>query len=237
MLELDQVTLLTQLMRDVPLSAERLMQPPSPVHPSVQARWNAAGPTVLLPDPVPSERRLEDGLQQRRSVQNYRPVPLTLGQVHTLLIAAHALDLHHWPEESEAGASLQFIVAARCVAGLATGIYLYAPDQPGLIPVGSPTEEDPIQALVLQRVFASAPMVLVVVGNLAAAVGRHQSHGYRQLLVRAGAAAQQAALAGMGLRLASSIIAGLHPTDIRNMAGADGYTQVPLIAVTLGYPQ
>ena len=62
------------------------------------------------------------------------------------------------------------------------------------LPDGRDAEE-----LVMQREFADAPALLVITGNLAAALARHGSHGHRLLLTRAGAAGHAAWLAALRL--------------------------------------
>jgi Nitroreductase family len=90
--------------------------------------------------------------------------------------------------------------------------------------------------LAIQEEFMGAAALVIVLANLAGAVSAGRTHGYRQLLVRAGAAAHRAWLASLSLGLVGSVFAGLLPKALKNLAGTDGYSCAPLFAYAVGTP-
>jgi hypothetical protein len=88
--------------------------------------------------------------------------------------------------------------------------------------------------LLCQRELLSAPAILIMLGQLAASVAHRGTHGYRLLLLRAGAAAHSAWLAALSLGLSGCLFTGLIPSALRRHAGIDGYIHTPLLALAVG---
>lgn len=194
------------------------------------------GATTALPDPAPPVRGIEETLLHRSAVRDYAERPLTLAQVSAMLTSAHAQDADTWAGERAAGVGLRLLCAAWRVSPLEVGLHAFDESTRTLTRL-SPLPTGPAAAdLVLQREFADAPAIVMVLGDLGAAVRRHGSHGYRLLLTRAGAAAHAAWLTAVGLGLDGSLFAGLLPSALRELAGVDGYTSAPLFAFSVGWP-
>jgi SagB-type dehydrogenase family enzyme len=99
---------------------------------------HARADSILLPPPeLTGEVSVEQALQQRRSVREYAPGPLTLREVSQILWAAYGVTRELAPTKlrggfktaPSAGATypLEVYLAAWEVEGLAPGIYLYEP--------------------------------------------------------------------------------------------------------------
>lgn len=205
---------------------------PREAAPLVAAERAAEGCGRLLPAPAAARVSLEAGLRGRTAVRAYDPTALSQAEVAALLHAASEIDAQVSPGST---AALELVLAAWRVDGLAPSLQRYDGRSHALeplapLPVGVAAED-----LVLQREFARAPAVLVVMGDLRHAVRERGAHGHRRLLLRAGAATHAAWLAALELGLVGSIFAGLLPDELRRLGVADGYTRAPLLAFAVGH--
>lgn len=228
----DAFALVNRLLADSRLAGHRLQMPPGAVTVR-RRRLRTVGNPVALPPRQTAGLALEPVLQARVSMHVYGEGPLTLAETGTFLAAATAGDARDWGAERQAGADLDLVLLARHVTGLAPAMYQYVPRRHHLLPIGHLPAAGAAE-LVIQAEFARAPALLFAVGNLAAALERHGSHGHRQLLVRAGAVLHHAWLGALSLGLAGCIFAGLLPNALRDLAGTDGYTRMPLLALAVG---
>lgn len=193
---------------------------------------------LRLPPALLNSVPLQETFQARASERFYAPTSVPLSDLSTLLFYASEGDRQDWPrEQPEANMDLQFCLVAWRVEGLAPAVYQYhaqehalqrlhcAPDQPG-----------EAEALVLQREFAYAPVMIVMLGNLATACAHYGARGHRQLLLRAGAAGQRLWFASLGLKLVGTVFAGFLAQAARSYLKTDGYTRLSLLAFACGYP-
>ncbi|GIF12922.1 nitroreductase family protein [Actinoplanes teichomyceticus] len=231
----DRLRLLERLLSDTLLDAAAAARPPAPV-PAHLRRAPDDGPLIGLPEPAAPHAALDDVLPGRSAAHEYAPTALTGAEVSALFAAADRMDARGWPAEREAGVDLELYCAAWRVTGVDTGLYRYRPERSGLCRVASLPDGPQAEELVLQREFAQAAALLVITGNLAAALARHGSHGHRLLLSRAGAAGHAAWLTALRLDLVGTVFAGLLPHVLRERAGADGYHRAALFAFAVGHP-
>lgn len=231
----DRLWLLGRLLTDTRLDAEAAGGPRTPV-PAELHRATDDGPLTALPAPSAPRAALDDALLERTSVRDYAGTPLSGPDLSAILAAADRMDAAGWPGERAAGVDLELYCAAWRVTGVDTGLYRYLPAQSALCRVASLPDGPEAEELVMQREFAQAAAVLVITGNLAAALARHGSHGHRLLLTRAGAAGHAAWLTAVRLDLVGTVFAGLLPHVLRERAGADGYHRAALFAFAAGNP-
>ena len=227
--------MLAQLMIDSRLDAEAAGRPPGPVA-AGRRRPPHRGPVTVLPAPSAPRSALGDVLPGRTAVRDYDRTPLAAADLSAVFAAADRMDARGWPGERAAGVDLELYCAAWRVTGVDTGLYRYRPGRSELCRVADLPDGREAEELVMQREFAEAPALLVITGNLAAAVARHGSHGHRLLLTRAGAAGHAAWLAALRLGLVGTVFAGLLPSALRERAGADGYHRAALFAFAAGHP-
>jgi nitroreductase len=88
--------------------------------------------------------------------------------------------------------------------------------------------------LFVQPEFASAPVIIWIAGNLAAACARLGALGHRLLLLRAGLAGHRLWTAALAMGLSGGITAGVVSGAAREQFGLDGYRQVSLLAFATG---
>jgi hypothetical protein len=227
--------MLGALMTDTRLDAEAARRPLAPVAANLRLAPHD-GPLTRLPAPAAPRAALADVLPERTAVRDYAGTPVSGADLSALFAAADRMDARGWPAERAAGVDLELYCAAWRVTGVDTGLYRYLPEQSGLCRVADLPDGPAAEELVMQREFAEAPALVVITGNLAAAVARHGSHGHRLLLARAGAAGHAAWLAALRLGLAGTVFAGLLPSVLRERAGADGYHRAALFAFAAGHP-
>lgn len=189
---------------------------------------------VSLPPPRTATRDIKSALSGRISHRTFAEDFVPLDAVGTCLAAAMRGDVRNWRDEHEAGNNLELLLLALRVQGLVPGLYRYCPSNHALVFVAGPVATREVEQFVLQREFSRAPAVVAVTGNLAAALDRHGRHGYRQLLLRAGAAAHYGYLAVLGLELGGCLFAGLLMKPLRELANLDGYREAPLFALSFG---
>ncbi|GAA1818732.1 hypothetical protein GCM10009682_44300 [Luedemannella flava] len=226
--------LLGSLLADTHLDARAAVGPPAAV-PAHLRRAPTDGPLTGLPAPASPRVALDDALPGRTAVRDYAMTPLSAADLSAILTAADRIDADIWSAERAAGVDLDLYCATWRVTGLDTGLHRFGPQGPALhrvadLPAGAAAED-----LVSQREFARAPALLVITGNLAAALARHGSHGHRLLLTRAGAAGHAAWLTALRLNLVGTVFAGLLPHVLRECAGADGYHRAALFAFAVGH--
>jgi nitroreductase len=174
-------------------------------------------------------------LENRRAVRAYKKQSISEKKLSTMLKAAIEGDDADWPS-TEYRAKVELLVVAWRVEGLPQGIYRYVPASYSLALVGAaPNQEAGGRDLVLQTEFADAAAIVLVTGELGAAVKQHGPWGHRNLLVRAGAAGYRLWLAALAMGLSGTVFAGLLPRAAQRLAGLDGYRRAGLFAYAVGY--
>ncbi|MEU0675213.1 nitroreductase family protein [Streptomyces sp. NPDC006172] len=236
---LDHNGLMRQLQLRSRLDAQALLEEPAEPAPAIGGMLRSAGAghhDLVAAEAAPAgEEPLESLLRRRASVRSYAPRPVDVGEISAVVDRAAAFDQASWPDH-DAGAELEFLVAARDVTGLRAGMYLYSAASRAFVrladlPAGAAAED-----LVLQLEFAHAPAIVIVCGPLAASLDRHGEHGHRLLLTRAGAAAHTAWLTALDRGLAGSIFAGFLSSALKPLVQVDGYRSAQLIAFACGHP-
>ncbi|MBT2454182.1 nitroreductase family protein [Streptomyces sp. ISL-86] len=236
---LDSNEVMRQLQIRTQLDAEALREQPAVPRLALQGALRASisaqhERTSAVAAP-PSEQPLEAVLRGRASVRTYAPQPVPVEVLAAVVDRAAAFDRSAWPDH-EAGAGLEFLVAARDVDGLSTGIHLYVPADGEFIRLADLPLGEAAGDLVLQLEFADAPAIVMVCGPLGASLDRHGEHGHRLLLARAGAASQTAWLTALDRGLVGSIFAGFLASALKPLVPVDGYLSAQLLAFSCGYP-
>ncbi|MEV6674681.1 nitroreductase family protein [Streptomyces sp. NPDC051162] len=217
------------------LTAEDLLDAAPAADPALREPLAPAGAQgISAVSAPPSQVALETALRRRKSVRAYDGEPVPVEVLASVVRQAADYDRSAWPDH-EAGAGLEFLVAARSVAGLPQGLYLHSADRGDFTPLADLPDGEAAADLVLQLEYADAPAIVIVCGPLAASLDRHGEHGHRLLLTRAAAAAQTAWLATLSHGLSGSIFAGFLAASLKPLVPVDGYRNVQLLAFSLGY--
>ncbi|MEV6318452.1 hypothetical protein [Streptomyces sp. NPDC051776] len=191
-----------------------------------------AAPPVLPPalpgDPV-------GALRSRTAVRQWARGPFDGERLLRALRYAVEQDGQLWaPAFPELPAPVAAVLAQR-VRGVPAGYHHFDPSTGALVP--QPYDPPPMRDLVLQLEFAEAPVVIVVLGDLAAAVDRRGVHGHRLLLARGAAFAHAVWLAGLSEGAAGTVFAGVLSSAGRTELGIDGFRRAQLLGLALGDPE
>ncbi|THA46553.1 nitroreductase family protein [Streptomyces sp. A1136] len=234
---LDHNELLRQLQLRSRLDAAALSAEPHTPAPALHGMLQSAGEgkhKVSAEIAPASAEPLESLLRRRASVRTYAPRAVEVDVLAAIIERAATFDRGAWPDH-DAGACLEFLVAARNVSGLPTGLHLYSPAEGGFTRLADLPAGDAAADLVLQLEFAHAPAIVMVCGPLAASLDRHGEHGHRLLLTRAGAAAHTAWLTALDRGLVGSIFAGFLSSALKPLVPLDGYRSAQLLAFSCGH--
>jgi SagB-type dehydrogenase family enzyme len=189
--------------------------------------------TVILPEPVyTGDHPVEGLLRQRRSVRDYRDIPLPLSHVSQLLWAAqgitHAAGLRTAPS---AGAlyPLELYVVAGNVNNLAAGVYHYQADGHRLERMHRGDRRKPLaEAALSQMWIGDAAAVVVFAAVYERTTRKYGQRGNRYVHMEVGHAAQNLFLQAEALGLATVVVGAFHddevaevlqlPADVRPLA-------------------
>jgi len=207
---------------------------PFAIAPELIAAAASREATSSLPAPREIQTPPEKLLARRTSTRCFPSRALSLDQIGSMLCTAQRGDVTDWPEEHAARQDLGFVVLAASVDNLRPGLYGYDYDRHDLALTREPTGSD-IAQLFVQTEFGAAPAVIFITGNLAGACARWGAFGYRQLLLRAGAAANRLGIAALDLSLAGCIVAGVVAGATIRVLGFDGYRMANLLAFAVGH--
>ncbi|WP_406131389.1 nitroreductase family protein [Streptomyces sp. NBC_00989] len=198
-----------------------------------------------LPPPAPPLRSPRAVLDDRRTVRDFAPTPLPGTVLAAALTAAREHDARTAPGETQAGNGLTPVVVVRRATGFAPGVYGAdpaalngadpAPDSlNSLYRYGSLTPQG-WNCLFSGPQFASAPVLILMVGSIGAAWHRHGAPGHPRLLRRAGSAAYAGWLAAARRGYGAAILGATLPSpELSATARLDPLSRRPLVALALG---
>lgn len=201
-----------------------------------------------LPSPAPSLRSPQAVLEDRRTVRDFAATPLPGTVLAATLTAAREHDARTAPGEARAGNGLRPVVVIRRAAGFDPGVYGAEPEAPGADPDIPDTEPalnslrryGPLtprgwNCLFSDSQFASAPVLVLMVGSIGAAWHRHGAPGHLRLLRRAGSAAYAGWLAALRHGCDAGILGATLPSpEVSAAARLDPVSRRPLVALALG---
>jgi SagB-type dehydrogenase family enzyme len=189
---------------------------------------------VRLPNPLRSRVPLGEVLASRRSVRSYDQKDVGLSEISTILSNAES-DPERDGKELCACMKLNYFLLASHVEGLEPGIYKYAPSRSALLRVGpAPTTEEKL-SLFVQPEFTTAPMLILVAGNIAAACNHHGARGHRTLLQLAGTSGSRLWMSSVGLGLSCCLVAGIIPDSAKRIFRLGIYNFSSLLGLATGH--
>jgi SagB-type dehydrogenase family enzyme len=191
------------------------------------------GPSIQLPEAASMVRTLDEVFEARTSVRHFAPKAIGLAILSTLLESSCIHNTNTFLLDQNE--KLSAIVLAQEVDGLDGGAYAYDPDSKCLHSLNRSLSNDQVLELFVQSEFATAPLIVWLVGDLARACAAHGAFGHRKLLLGAGFTAQRLWNTALGLGLGGCITAGLIPGTAKRLLGFDGYHQLSLVAFATGY--
>lgn len=202
---------------------------------------------VLLPPPAASAA-FTDVLLARRTSRRYSSIPVTIGELSSVL--GFAAGIQQWAmtpdgevalKTSPSGGarhSIECYVVARHIDGLRGGIYHYRPDRHFLERIGGGIPIERMRAYVPgSEYFAAASAMVFFTAMFEREIWRYPyARAYRATLAEAGHVCQTFLLTATSLRLASYCVMGVADSAIEADLGIDGITESVLYCAGLGRP-
>ena len=176
---------------------------------------------------------LEQTLNERRSVRDYKTDPLGLEEVSQLLWAASGVNLYRKTTPS-AGATypLETYLAAGEVGGLEPVFYHYSPSVHGLeIVRDEDVRKNLSRAALGQGIIARAPIDIVIAAEYGRTAVRYGQRAARYVHMEAGHAGQNISLQAVALGLGTVMIGAFDDEKVRAILGI---REEPLYIIPVG---
>lgn len=183
---------------------------------------------------------LEEAIQSRRSIRDFRATALDLAQVSQVLWAAQGItDADGYRSAPSAGAlyPLEVFLVAGAVEELPAGVYRYDPRRHALTPVASGDRRRELAAAAGgQDWIAAAPAAVVLTGVFSRTAGRYGERGTRYVHMEVGHAAQNVYLQAEALGLGTTMVGAFRDQQVAETIGADS-DEWPLGILPIGVPR
>jgi SagB-type dehydrogenase family enzyme len=230
-----------QTTKDVPFvsparaRAYARLNPPAEPMPGIVKRYQRS-PRVPLPAPA-ANPRFTDVLLARRTSRRYSSVPVTIGELASIL--GYAAGIQQWAstpsgdvalKTSPSGGarhSIECYVVVRVVRGLRPGIYHYRPDRHFLERIGRAVPIERLRKYVPgSEYFAAASAMVFFTSMFEREIWRYPyARAYRATIAEAGHVCQTFLLMATSLGLASYCVMGIADSLIEADLGIDGITE------------
>ncbi len=174
---------------------------------------------IKLPQPTTDgATSLEKALRERRSVRQYKELPLPLSDLSQLLWAAQGVTASGGRRTApSAGAlyPLDAYVVAGNVTGLPPGIYLYQPHDHAIRTIAAGDVRTELsQAALGQASIRNAPAVIVLCAVYERTMGKYGERGIRYVHMEAGHSAQNVSLQAAVLGLGTVVVGAFHDDQV-----------------------
>jgi SagB-type dehydrogenase family enzyme len=194
--------------------------------------------SVKLPEPnYDGKTSVEKALQKRRSLRQYKDLPITLQDLSQLLWAAQGISGTGGRRTApSAGAlyPLEVCVVAGNVTGLSVGIYSYDPLKRELSRIlDSDKRVELSKAALGQSSINKAAAILVISAVYERVAVKYGERGIRYVHMEAGHAAQNVFLQAVSLDLGTVVIGAFHDEEVRAVLHLPGQVQ-PLYLMPVG---
>lgn len=179
--------------------------------------------SIKLPRPkYVSSTSVESALQKRRSVREYKNLPITLPDLSQLLWAAQGITGSNGLRTApSAGAlyPLEVSVVAGNVSGLQEGIYVYKPEGHELHKISDGDKRTELsRAARGQSAMQDAPVVLVISAVYERTTIKYDERGNRYVHMEAGHAAENVYLQAVSLNLGTVVIGAFDDDAVKKAA-------------------
>lgn len=209
----------------------------------IGASGASAAPDADAVIPLPSPERsgslsIEQALDERRSVREYRPDPLERAQIAQLAWAAQGVSDpgRGYRTAPSAGATfpLEVDLLIHGVDGIDDGVYRYLPGEHALrLRFGGDHREALARAALGQAWVREAPVVMVLSAVLARTEGRYGERAERYVHMEAGHAAQNVYLQAVALEIGTVVVGAFDDDGVASVLQLERGEQ-PLYLLPLG---
>ncbi len=186
--------------------------------------------------PKAKEKRLtsiEETLNKRRSVRDYKRGPLSLEQISQLLWATSGRNLYRRTAPS-AGATypLETYLVVGGVEGLEPGVYRYSSSGHSLEIVKEQDVRKRLSTAALgQKMVEEAPVSIIIAAEYGRTVGHYGQRGIRYVHMEVGHAGQNVSLQAVALGLGTVMVGAFEDKEVREVLGI---REEPLYIIPVG---
>ena len=199
-----------------------------------------SGEEVTLPPPrEEGEMSVEEAIQRRRSIRDYKREPLTVEEVSQLLWAAQGITSRKGFRASpSAGATYPMVIFLAVkeggVTGLEAGIYRYDPWSHSLTMISKGDFSFQLyRACLDQEWVRSAPVNLLIFANFTRTTSWYGERGIRYVYMEAGHIGQNIYLQATALGLGTVAVGAFYDDQLKEIVGTD---LEPLYVFPVGRP-
>ncbi|MHC4507395.1 MAG: SagB/ThcOx family dehydrogenase [Planctomycetota bacterium] len=209
-----------------------------------QYKQYAEAPQTDLPSFEPSRAmNLDQALEQRKSIRDFRDKPISKGQLSYLLWASTGVqrieDGYTFRTAPSAGAlyPIETYVIVNNVEALETGLYHYSVQAHQLESLAQRDLRRQITAAALgQGMCAAAPAVFIWSAVFERCKWKYGQRAYRYIYLDAGHIAENLALAAVSLDLGTCEIGALFDDHVNAILGIDGQDESVICMAVVGVP-
>lgn len=186
--------------------------------------------------PKPKERgvtSIEEALNKRRSVRDYKRDPLSLEQVSQILWAASGKNLYRRTAPS-AGATypLEIYLAVGEVEGLDKGVYHYSFSKHCLERIKERDIRNQLSLAALEQgMIVQAPVNIIIAADYGRTTGRYRQRGIRYVYMEVGHVGQNVSLQAIALGLGTVMIGAFEDQKVKEVLGIE---EEPLYIIPVG---
>ncbi|MFB3886266.1 MAG: SagB/ThcOx family dehydrogenase [Thermodesulfobacteriota bacterium] len=189
---------------------------------------------IKLPNPrEKGSVSIEETLNQRRSVRDYKKGALSLAEISQLLWAASGKNLHRRTSPS-AGATypLEIYAAVGEVEGLEPGLYYYSYSKQALEKIREQDMRGRLARAALgQRMVERAPISIILAADYERTTGHYGQRGIRYVHMEVGHVGQNISLQANALKLGTVMIGAFDDREIKEILGIK---EEPLYIIPVG---
>jgi SagB-type dehydrogenase family enzyme len=195
---------------------------------------------ITLPQPdTKGSIPLEQTLLKRRSVRNFKDIPLSLKNISQLIWSAQGItDKRGYRTAPSAGAlyPLEVYVIVGKVDGLMPGIYQYLPGKHELKTIKTGDFRNELwKAGLHQTPIRQAPATILTSCVFKRITGKYGKRGIQYAFIEAGHAGQSILLQAVSLGLGGVPIGAFHDPEVSHVMGFNE-DEVPLYLIPMGIP-
>ena len=198
-------------------------------------------PRVALPRPAPMPMRLDEALNRRRSLRDYRDAPIALDVLSALLHAAQGITEPTYPKRAAPSAGalypLEVYVSVQRVQDLTPGLYHYAVREHALEFLREDVRQPLTVACLDQEHVPTAAVVFILTAIFQRERWKYKGRAYRYILMEAGHVGQNIYLAATALGLGACAIGAFYDDMLNDLLGVDGDEEAALYVLTVGVPR
>ena len=176
---------------------------------------------IKLPEPDRGgKRRLEEVINERRSIREYADSPLTIKEVSQLLWAVQGITSPDGKRAApSAGATypMEIYIIVGTVEGLETGVYHYLPHKHSLeLTIKGDLREEIYKASLWQEMLLEAPLTIVIAAEYERTTRRYGKRGIRYVHMEAGHIGQNIYLEATALGLGTVAVGAFDDQKVKN---------------------